>query len=135
MPDYTVRLRLRVTGGQEEVELRAKQLAADLVERPGVKEVWATRPREIKPPPGRPAHDRQAAEQWLRWWLRRRRKPVPTAQVYSAAELAGFSRRTLRRAADSIGVIRLPKGGGSNTTWSMPPATPKPEPEETQDAA
>jgi hypothetical protein len=127
MREYTLRFRLRMLGEPDDVEWFAKQLAADLIEKDGVLETWVLKPVERRTAGGRPAHDREAAERWLVNYLRHKRKPMPTALVYDAAEQAGISRRTLRRAADSMHIVRHPKVGGPKTTWALP--------EEARDAA
>lgn len=47
--------------------------------------------------------------------------PRPAGEVAAAAARAGVSVRTLRRAADALGVVRTRVGTG--TTWSLPSTT------------
>jgi hypothetical protein len=97
-------------------------MAEALLQYDGVVEVRAKQPVERKHPPGRQPDERQIAESWLRWFLKQNGQ-VPTGQVYEAAEARNITRRTLRRAADRIGVVRHPPHGGPRTTWSLPEVT------------
>jgi hypothetical protein len=120
LPDFTVRMRLRIHGETEEVEALAKQFAVDLGENAGVVEVFVSRPRQLNPgSPGRPDTERETAKRWLVWWLRRRRRPVPAAEVFNAAKLAGIKERTLRRAAEDLHIVKTPPVG-PQTAWSLP---------------
>jgi predicted DNA-binding transcriptional regulator AlpA len=69
-------------------------------------------------PAGRPPERRHAAEVWLQSRLASGK--VAAHDVYEDAEMAGIAARTLRKAADALGVIRDPAGGGPNVTWELP---------------
>jgi hypothetical protein len=47
-------------------------------------------------------------------------KPVPAGQVVEDAKQFGYTQKTLRRAAEDMGVIKDPPGGGRNCTWRLP---------------
>ena len=67
---------------------------------------------------GRPAVQRGAAAIWLR--LRLARGPTSAQDVFNDGRMMGHSMKTLRRAADDIGVVKTPRGGGRNCKWSLP---------------
>lgn len=63
---------------------------------------------------------RESAEDWLRELLAD--APVPSNTVKTEAKDAGFSWATVRRASDSIGVVRRKGGMDSGWYWSCPSA-------------
>lgn len=72
--------------------------------------------------PGRPPDKRAAAAEWLTRYLLEAGKPVKAGTVFEdAKQYATFTGKTVRRAADDMGVIRNPAGGGPKCTWSLPP--------------
>ena len=120
MPEYTLRFAVQVTAADPS-GLPTEEMIAALKAFPDVKDVWSKEPYEhqLAEHPGRPAESRDAAERWLRMFLTMRIEPVPARLVIDAAEKAGISHRTLRRAADKLGVVRFPRGG-TKVTWSLP---------------
>lgn len=69
---------------------------------------------------GRPPDKRAAACEWLTNYLFDAGEPVKSGQVMEDAKQYGMSAKTLRRAADEMGVLRNPPGGGRNCTWELP---------------
>lgn len=120
-PDFTLRFRvLLVAESKGEADVISRTMGAGLSGWPGAKETHISEPVEHRRPPGRTAApQRSVAEDWLFRYLAGA-GPVPARKVIDAADAAGVSHRTLRRAADKLGVIREPKMGGSNTTWALP---------------
>jgi hypothetical protein len=120
MPEYSLRAVLRLKADSLE-QIDTKEIEQAIrTHVPLVTDVVMRTPAEVRHPPGRAADERLAAESWLRAWLTHN-QPAPSALVFSAAEKSGITRRTLRRAADSLGVVRDPPKGGSKTTWSLAP--------------
>lgn len=70
--------------------------------------------------PGRPPDRRRAAAEWLSKLLFDKGKPVKAGAVFEDAKQYGLSAKTVRRAADDMGVVRKPPGGGRNCTWELP---------------
>jgi hypothetical protein len=60
-----------------------------------------------------------AAATWLRAWLAQRDAPVQAADVIAAGKQAGHAERSLRRAANAIGVHIERRGFAKGTTWSL----------------
>jgi hypothetical protein len=69
---------------------------------------------------GRPPNRRSQAAEWLSNYLLEAGHPVPSGQVFEDAKHHGMTNKTLRRAADDMGVLRDPPGGGRNCTWELP---------------
>ena len=67
---------------------------------------------------GRPPTERDAAEQWLVGVLSD--GPRPAGEILAAGVAAGHSQKTIRRAADRLGVLRDPPGGGRSCRWLLP---------------
>jgi len=66
---------------------------------------------------GRPRTKREAAIEWLRAELAN--GPAGAGAVFAAAQAAGHSVKTVRRAAAELGVVRTPPGGGRNCSWQL----------------
>jgi len=62
------------------------------------------------------------AEEWLRGTLS---EPTPAAEIPRMAAEAGISRKTLRRASDSLRIIKEKTGMKAGWVWSLPPKMPK----------
>jgi hypothetical protein len=73
---------------------------------------------------GRPPVERTAAEQWLIEALAA--GPRAAGEIYAAGVAAGHSQKTVRRAADSLGVRRDPPGGGRACRWMLPVTDTRP---------
>jgi hypothetical protein len=73
----------------------------------------------------RPPDKRTATAEWLARYLFDAKKPVKAKTVREDARQYGLTMRTLRRAADDMGVIRKPSGGGVNCTWELNPQAKK----------
>jgi hypothetical protein len=69
--------------------------------------------------PGRPDTKRKAAMEWLTAYLAAALKPVKAGLVIEDAKQAGMAVKTLKNAANEIGVERNPPGGGKNCTWRL----------------
>jgi hypothetical protein len=69
--------------------------------------------------PGRTREQRSAAAEWLTAYLAGSPDGVFAGQVQRDAVKHGITLRTLRRAADDMGVIRDMRGG-PGTTWALP---------------
>jgi hypothetical protein len=69
---------------------------------------------------GRPPDKRAAAAEWLTTYLAEAGEPVKGSTVQEDAKQYGMSIKTLRRAADDMGVVKDPPGGGRNCTWDLP---------------
>lgn len=81
---------------------------------------------------GRPPEKRAAASEWLTHYLLAAGGPVLAGKVTEDAKHANMNARTLRRAAQDMGVVKA--GGGPAITWDLPPELkPKPKPPETTD--
>lgn len=61
----------------------------------------------------------KTAERWLRDYLERH-GPTPSRKVVDAAELEGFSERTIQRVSSRIAVITNIPGTKKQTEWSLP---------------
>lgn len=68
---------------------------------------------------GRPPEKRAAAAEWLTALLFEH-GPMQAGAVYEDALQAGISKKTVRRAADDMGIVRDPPGGGRKCTWDLP---------------
>jgi len=68
------------------------------------------------------------AEEWLRETLS---EPTPAAEIYRMATDAGISSKTLRRASESLRIVKKKTGMKAGWVWSLPPKMPK-TPEDAQ---
>jgi len=68
---------------------------------------------------GRPNDRINAASEWLTNYLARAGGPVAAKMVVEDAKHYHITGRTLRRAAQGIGVVKRPPGGGPKTTWEL----------------
>ncbi len=75
--------------------------------------------------PGRPPDKRAAAAEWLTRYLFDAKKPQKAGDIYEDAKQYALTAVTLRRAADDMGVVRKPPGGGRLVTWELPPEVTK----------
>jgi hypothetical protein len=82
---------------------------------------------------GRKPDKRAAAAEWLTKYLASAGKPVKGGDVKEDAKQFGLTSKTLMRAAEDMGIVKVPPGGGRNCTWDLPadvkqalgvPATP-----------
>ena len=62
------------------------------------------------------------AEEWLRETLS---EPTPVAEISRMAAGAGISRKTLRRASETLGIVKEKTGMKAGWVWSLPPKMPK----------
>jgi hypothetical protein len=62
------------------------------------------------------------AEEWLEETLT---EPRPAGEVSLMAVAAGISRKTLRRASESLGIVKEKTGMKGGWIWSLPPKMPK----------
>src|SRR5262249_40700274 len=62
------------------------------------------------------------AEEWLQETLT---EPTPAAEIFRMAEDAGISRKTLRRASESLRILTEKTGMKGGWVWSLPPKMPK----------
>lgn len=69
---------------------------------------------------GRPPDKRAAAAEWLTTYLAEVGKPVAAGTIQEDAKQYGMASKTLRRAADDMGVVKQPPGGGPKCTWDLP---------------
>jgi hypothetical protein len=69
---------------------------------------------------GRPPQKRAAAAEWLTTYLADAGAPVLASTVQEDAKQWNLNRKTLLRAADDMGVVKAPPGGGRNCTWDLP---------------
>jgi AAA domain len=69
---------------------------------------------------GAPDDKRKDAVQWLIAYLANAGEPVKSGQLFEDARAKKMAVKTLKRAANEIGVIRNPPGGGRNCTWELP---------------
>jgi hypothetical protein len=90
---------------------------------------------------GRPPDKRAAAAEWLTQYLAGN-GVSPAGKVQEDSKQYGMAAKTLRRAADDMGVVKNPPGGGRNCTWDLPddvksllglPVSGQPEVEEDPD--
>ena len=70
--------------------------------------------------PGRPPDKRAAAAEWLTRYLFAAKKPVKASQIYEDAKQFALTTKTVRRAAEDMGVVKDPPGGGRSCTWALP---------------
>ncbi|CAB4197671.1 AAA domain containing protein [uncultured Caudovirales phage] len=68
---------------------------------------------------GRPPDKRAAAAEWLTNYLSSAGKPVHSGKIQEDAKQYGMSVKTLRRAADDMGIVKNPAGGGRNCKWDL----------------
>ena len=71
------------------------------------------------------APERREAELWLREVLNA--GPLPAKEVEDAASACGFTKATLRRARESLGIVAARSGFGKGSTfsWRLPEVTPE----------
>lgn len=69
---------------------------------------------------GRKPDKRAAAAEWLTKYLAEKGKPTKAGDVIEDAKQFGLANKTVRRAADDMGVVKAPPGGGRNCTWDLP---------------
>lgn len=69
---------------------------------------------------GRPADKRADACEWLTNYMVGKGGPVPASRVMDDARSNSMAIKTLRRAAEDMGIVRNPPGGGRNCTWDLP---------------
>lgn len=69
---------------------------------------------------GRPPEKRAAAAEWLTTYLADANHAVKSSVVQEDAKQYGMSAKTLRRAAEDMGIVKTPPGGGRNCTWDLP---------------
>jgi putative DNA primase/helicase len=62
------------------------------------------------------------AEEWLQDTLR---EPTPATEIFRMAADAGISRKTLRRASDSLRIVKEKTGMKAGWVWSLPPKMAK----------
>jgi hypothetical protein len=68
----------------------------------------------------RPPDKRTAAAEWLARRLHSEKGPVQAGKVAEDAIQQGLTRKTLRNAADDMGIVKNPPGGGRSCTWDLP---------------
>lgn len=69
---------------------------------------------------GRPPDKRAAAAEWLTNYLAAKGKPIRAGLVFEDAKQYGMTAKTLRKAADDMGIVKMPPGGGRTCTWELP---------------
>lgn len=69
---------------------------------------------------GRPPDKRAAAAEWLTTYLADAGKPVLSSTIQEDAKQHAMAAKTLRRAAEDMGIVKAPPGGGRNCTWDLP---------------
>jgi putative DNA primase/helicase len=69
---------------------------------------------------GRRPDKRAAAAEWLTQYLAAAGKPVKAGEVIEDGKQHALAAKTVRRAADDMGVVKTPPGGGRNCTWQLP---------------
>lgn len=69
---------------------------------------------------GRPADKRAAAAEWLTNHIWTAGSPVKAGQVLEDAKQVGLTAKTVRRAAEDMGIVKNPPGGGKGCTWDLP---------------
>jgi hypothetical protein len=92
---------------------------------------------------GRPNEKRAAAAEWLTTYLTKAGGPVLSSVIQEDAKQYQMSVKTLRRAAEDMGVVKQPPGGGPKCTWDLPDdvkdmmglPTAKPQEEEADEIA
>jgi hypothetical protein len=62
------------------------------------------------------------AEEWLEGIIS---DPTPAGEIARMAASAGISSKTLRRASESLGIVKEKSGMKGGWTWSLPPKMPK----------
>ena len=67
---------------------------------------------------GRPPAARDAAAEWVVMELKNGARPA--GEIQEAAESAGYSWSTIKRAAEVVGVVRKPRGFGQGYSWELP---------------
>ena len=70
---------------------------------------------------GRRPDKRSAAAEWIATYLAGKGKPMLAKDVLEDGKGNGLTARTIRRAADDMGIVRRPAGGGPKCTWDLPP--------------
>jgi hypothetical protein len=68
---------------------------------------------------GRKPDKRAAAAEWVTQYLAQN-GASKAGDVIEDAKQFGLANKTVRRAADDMGVVRTPPGGGRNCTWDLP---------------
>lgn len=68
---------------------------------------------------GRPPDKREQAAEWLTNYLYDFGKPVGAGTVIEDAKQNGLTVKTLRAAAEDMGIVRDPPGGGRSCKWSL----------------
>lgn len=71
-------------------------------------------------PAHRPPDKRAAAAEWLTNYLAQAGGPIKSSTIQDDSKKYGMASKTLRRAADDMGVVKHPPGGGRNCTWDLP---------------
>lgn len=69
---------------------------------------------------GRKPEKRAAAGEWLSHYLFNAGKPMKASEIFEDGNQHQFSAKVLRGAADDLGVLRDPPGGGRLCTWELP---------------
>jgi hypothetical protein len=75
-----------------------------------------TQPNKV----GRPPDKRAAAAEWLTTYLADAGGPVKATVIGEDAKQYQMSAKTLRRAAEDMGVVKIPPGGGRHVKWDLP---------------
>jgi hypothetical protein len=72
--------------------------------------------------PGRKPDKRATAAEWLttHMAIQLAGKPVKAGVIFEDAKQYGFASKTVRRAAEDMGIVKNPPGGGRNCTWDLP---------------
>jgi hypothetical protein len=78
------------------------------------------KPSDKKGKVGRPPDKRAAAAEWITTYLASAGGPVHSGKVQEDAKQYQLSAKTLRRAAEDMGIVKHPPGGGRNCTWDLP---------------
>lgn len=69
---------------------------------------------------GRPPDKKAAAAEWLTLYLADAGGEAKSSTVQEDAKQHGMAAKTLRRAADDMGIVKNPPGGGRNCKWALP---------------
>lgn len=70
---------------------------------------------------GRKPEKRAAAAEWLaKRMMAKKGNPIPAKDVLNDAKNQGITGKTVRRAADDMGITRNPPHGGPGCTWELP---------------
>jgi hypothetical protein len=70
---------------------------------------------------GRRPEKRAAAAEWLaKRMMAKKGDPIPAKEVLKDAKDQGITGKTVRRAADEMGITRNPPHGGPGCTWELP---------------